>query len=61
MKDFCFCIPGFWKDRDKSGFAFGQRSGLVDDQRIDFLEAFQRFRVLDQYAGLGSAPRRRHD
>ena len=41
--------------------AFGQRAGLVDDQRIDLGEALQRLGVADQHAGLRAAPRRGHD
>src|SRR5207248_4839147 len=31
-------------------FAFGQRAGLVDNERIDLFHELQRFGVLDQYA-----------
>ena len=41
--------------------AFGQRAGLVDDQRVDLLQPLQRFGVLDQHAGLGAAPDADHD
>jgi hypothetical protein len=35
--------------------AFGQRAGLVDDQRIDFLHVLERFGILDQHAQPGAA------
>ena len=38
---------------------FGQRAGLVDDQRVDLLEHFDRFGVLDEYAGLWRLASRR--
>ena len=43
------------------GLAFGQRAGLVDDERVDLLEALQRLGVLDQHAGLRAAPDADHD
>ena len=41
--------------------AFGQRSGLVDHQGVDFLHPLQRFGVLDQDAGARAAPDADHD
>ena len=35
--------------------AFGQGAGLVDDEGIDLLQAFERLRALDKHAGLGTA------
>ena len=35
-------------DRDHPRLAFGQRAGLVDDQRVDLLEPLQRLGVLDR-------------
>ena len=48
---------------DHARLAFGQRAGLVDDQRVDFLEALQRLGVLDQHArgrALADADHDRH-
>ena len=45
-------------DRNHIGqlrLAFGQRAGLVDDQRVDLGKALQRFGVLDQHAFLRAA------
>ena len=41
--------------------AFGQGAGLVDDQRIDRSEAFERGGFLDQHAGMRPAPGGGHD
>ena len=43
------------------GLAFGERAGLVDDQRIDALHALERFGIADQHAGLRAAPDADHD
>ena len=40
---------------------FGQRAGLVDDERVDLLHALQRLGVLDQHAGLRAAADADHD
>ena len=45
--------------RESARLAFGQRAGLVDDQRVDLLQALERLGVLDQHAGLRAAARRR--
>jgi hypothetical protein len=37
-------------------FAFGQRAGLVDDQRVDLAEVLDRRRVAEQDAARGRAP-----
>ena len=42
-------------DGDDLRLAFGQRAGLVDDQRVDLLHALERLGVLDQNAGLRAA------
>ncbi len=41
--------------------SFRQRPRLVDDERVDFLEALERFRVPDQHAGAGAATHADHD
>ena len=41
--------------------AFGQRAGLVDDERVDLLHALQRLGILDQHAGLRAAADADHD
>ena len=43
------------------GLAFGERAGLVDDQRVDLLHALQRLGVLDEHAGLSAPPDADHD
>ena len=43
------------------GLAFGQRAGLVDDKRVDFLQALERLGVPDQNAGLRGAADADHD
>ena len=48
-------------DRDHLGLALGQRSRLVDHQRVDLFHALQRFGILDQHAGLGAASDAHHD
>ena len=48
-------------DGDHLRLALGQRSRLVDHQRVDLLHALQRFGVLDQHAGLRAAPDADHD
>ena len=53
--------PGAGDDRDDLRLAFGQRAGLVDDQRVDLFHALERFGVLDQHAGLRAAADADHD
>ena len=48
-------------DRHDFRLAFGQRAGLVDDQRVDLLHALQRLGILDQHAGLRAAADADHD
>ena len=48
-------------DGDDLRLALGQRSRLVDHQRVDLLHALQRFGVLDQHAGLRATPDADHD
>src|SRR3546814_13160783 len=43
---------------DDRGLAFGQRPGLVDDERVDLLHPFKRLGILDQHTCLGAAPHR---
>jgi hypothetical protein len=38
-----------------------QRSGLVDDERIDLLQSLERLGALDEHAGLGAATDADHD
>ena len=47
--------------RDDLGPALGQRAGLVDDQRVDGLEALQRLGVPDEHAEAGGAADADHD
>ena len=60
-QDFGFLESGRRDDRDDLRLAFGQRTGLVDHQRVDLLHALQGFRVLDQNAGLRTASDADHD
>ena len=53
--------PAAGNDRDDLRLAFGQRSRLVDHQRVDLFHALQRFGVLDQHAGLRAASDADHD
>ena len=48
-------------DRRHRRLAFGQRAGLVDDQRVDLLHALQRLGILDQHADFGAAADADHD
>ena len=41
--------------------AFRQRTGLVDDQRVDLFQALQSLGILDEHAGFGAAPDADHD
>ena len=41
--------------------SFGERAGLVDDQRVDAAEELERFGVLDQHAGSGALAGADHD
>ena len=41
--------------------SFRQRARLVDDERVDLLEALERFGVPDQHAGSGAATHADHD
>ena len=50
-----------WGDGGDRRLAFGQRAGLVDDQRVDLLHAFERLGVLDQHAGLRATSDADHD
>ena len=53
--------PGAARNGDDARLAFGQRAGLVDDQRVDLLQPLQRLGVLDQHARLRAAPDADHD
>ena len=53
--------PAAGHDGDQARLALGERSGLVDDQRVDLLEDFQRLGVLDQYARRRPAAGPDHD
>src|SRR6266852_6189934 len=48
-------------DTRDPGLAFGQRAGLVDDQRVHFGERLESFGVADQHAGVRSAAYGYHD
>src|ERR1035437_83043 len=48
-------------DRHYLRLAFRERAGLVDHQRVHFLHALERFRVLDQHAQLRAAADADHD
>ena len=48
-------------DRDHLGLALGQRARLVDHQRVDLLHVLQRFGILDQHTGRGTASDPDHD
>ena len=43
-------------DGDHLRLAFGQRAGLVDDQRVDLLHALERLGIADQHAGCAPRP-----
>ncbi len=47
--------------RHNPGLAFGQRAGLVDDQRIDLFQPLERFGVLDQNPGMSAPSHPNHD
>ncbi len=49
------------RDRHERRLAFGQRSGLVDDERVDRFQTFERLGVLHEHAGLRAASRADHD
>ena len=49
------------RSRVTVGLPFGQRAGLVDDQRVDLLHPLQRLGVPDQHAGLRAAADADHD
>ena len=53
--------PSASDHRDHARLAFGQRAGLVDDQRVDRLQPLQRFGILDQHAGHGAFADSDHD
>ena len=44
-----------------AGLAFGQRAGLIDDQRIDSSERLEGFCVADEHTGLRTAAYGYHD
>ena len=46
---------------DERGLALGQRAGLVDDDRVDLLQHFQRLGVAEQHAQLRAAAGADHD
>ena len=45
--------------RRRSGLPFGQRPGLVDDERVDLFEPFERLGVADEDARFARRARRR--
>ena len=49
------------READELRLAFGQGSGFVDDQGVDFFENLQRFGILDENAGAGPAADADHD
>ena len=54
-------MPPSGVDRDQLRLALGQGAGLVDDQRVDLFQQFERFGVLDQHAGARAAAGADHD
>ena len=46
---------------DDSRFALCQRAGFIDDQRVDFLQRFQSFGVLDEDASMRAPAGANHD
>ena len=54
-------VAGCGQDGHQLGLPLRQRTGLVDDERVDRFEPLQRLGVLDEHPHLGAAPRRRHD
>ena len=53
--------PCCGNDVRQARFAFGQRAGLVDDERVDLFHPLDRFGVFDQHAGLRAASDADHD
>ena len=60
-EQFVFADPWRRPHRHNPGLAFGQRAGLVDDQRVDLLEPLERLRVLDEHARSRAPPDADHD
>ena len=58
---FLFLEPARSLDGDYGRLAFGQRSGLVDHQRIDLFHTLERLGILDQDARLRAASDTHHD
>ena len=52
----CFIETGAGTMRDHFRLAFGQRAGLVDDQRVDLFDPLQRLGIPDQNAFLAPRP-----
>src|SRR6266851_5449500 len=51
-KQLCLARSRAALDKGDLGTAFGQRSGLVEDERVDASEEFERLGVLDENARL---------
>ena len=50
-----------WEYANELRLAFGQRSGFVDDEGVDFFQNLQRFGILDEHAGACAAADADHD
>src|SRR6185312_9384318 len=50
-----------WLDFDELGLADSQRTGFVDDERVDLLHQLQRLGVLDQHPGCCTPACPHHD
>ena len=60
-QDFRFTEARTCRNARERGFAFGQRPGFIDNQRIDFFHDLQRFCVLDQNSGSCAAADAHHN
>ena len=56
-----FAEGGDGLDGDQRRLALGQRTGLVDDQRIDLFKCLQGFGILHQHASPGTPAGADHD
>ena len=58
-KQIALIDPAGRDDRQRVEASLGQGPRLIDHERIDLLQQFQNFGVLDQHAGLSRRGRRR--
>ena len=60
-QDVVFVLAGRGDDLCERGSALGQRAGLVDGERVDFLQPLQRLRIADENPEMRAAPHADHD